>query len=192
MGFCLQDEVLQTPMTPVSVEALASLHNLIKQDTYILNRTSVQRLQKRVQKLADTAQISFVERVFFWEQNQFLINMNNETKVRRSTKSVVLGKAKVISFEDIEVARATRAAKEVIRGKGKRGRKRKSAALEADEPEPEPQVARAAKEAIDGRGKRGRKRKSAAQEADEPEPEPELARVIEAPNPWRAPVARMI
>ena len=34
------------------------------------------------------------------------------------------------------------AAKEVIRGRGKRGRKRKSAAQEADEPEPEPEVAR--------------------------------------------------
>jgi hypothetical protein len=44
-----------------------------------------------------------------------------------------------MSFEDIEVARAARAAKEVIKGKGKRGRKRKSAALEAGEPEPEPQ-----------------------------------------------------
>jgi hypothetical protein len=41
-----------------------------------------------------------------------------------------------MSFEDIEVARAARAAKEVIKGKGKRGRKRKSAAQEADEPEP--------------------------------------------------------
>ena len=64
-----------------------------------------------------------------------LTKMNNEAKVRRSTRSIVLGKAKVMSFEDIEVARAVRAAKEVI--KGKRGRKRKSAALEADEPEPE-------------------------------------------------------
>jgi hypothetical protein len=43
-----------------------------------------------------------------------------------------------------------------------------------------------------GSGKRGRKRKSAAQEADEPEPEPEVARVIEAPEPWRTPVAQMI
>jgi hypothetical protein len=121
-----------------------------------------------------------------------LIRMNNEAKVRRSTKSIVLGKAKVMSFEDIEVARAARAAKEVIKGKGKRGRKRKSAALEADEPEPEPEpeVAHAAKEAINGRGKRGRKRKSAAQEADEPEPE--VARIIDAPVPWRAPVAQMI
>jgi hypothetical protein len=147
-----------------------------------------------VQKLANAAQISFAERDLLHDRNQMLIRMNNEAKVRRSTRSVVLGKAKVMSFEDIEVARTARAAKEV-KGKGKRGWKRKSAALEADEPETEPEeaepeVARAAKEAINGRGKRGRKRKSAAQEAEEPEPE--VARMIDAPVPWRAPVARMI
>jgi hypothetical protein len=40
-----------------------------------------------------------------------------------------------MSFEEIEVARAVRAAKDVIKGKGKRGQKRKSAVVEADEPE---------------------------------------------------------
>ncbi|KAH8587508.1 hypothetical protein B0O99DRAFT_396786 [Bisporella sp. PMI_857] len=75
---------------------------------------------------------------------------------------------------------------EVIKGKGKCGRKRKSAALEADEQEPK--VACVAKDAMNDKGKRGQKRKSAAQEVDEPE----MARVIEAPKPWRAPVARMI
>ena len=110
-----------------------------------------------------------------------LTRMNNEAKVRRSTQSLILGKAKVMSFKDIEVARAARAAKEVIKGKGKRGRKRKSTAIEADDPEPdaepdsepdsEPEVARAAEEVINGRRKRGRKRKSSALEADEPEPE---------------------
>src|SRR5271170_6472850 len=160
----------------------------------MLNKASIQRLERHVQKLAHAAQISFAESALLHDQNQMLIRMNNEAKVRRSTRSIVLGKAKIMSFEDIEVARAARAAKEVIKGKGKRGRKRKSAALEADEPEieSEPEVARAAKQAINGRGKRGRKRKSAAQEEDEPEPDPEVARVIEAPEPWRAPVARMI
>jgi hypothetical protein len=91
--------------------------------------------------------------------------MNNEAKIRRSAKSAVLGKAKVMSYEDIEEERAKRAAKEVITDKRKGGRKRKSAAQEADEPdEPDP----------------------------EPEPEPEVARMIEAPEPWRAPVPRII
>jgi hypothetical protein len=149
-----------------------------------------------VQKLANAAQISFAERALH-DQNQMLTRMNNEAKVRRSTRSVVLGKAKVMSFEDIEVARAARAAKEVIKDKRNRGRKRKSATVEADEPEPdEPEVARAAEEVINGRGKRGRKRKIAAREVDEPElelePEPEVARVIDALVLWTALIARMI
>ena len=183
--------VPQTPVMPVSAEGLASLHNLIKQDAHTLDGTSIQRLERHVQKLANAAQISFAERALLHDQNQMLTRMNNEAKVRRSTRSVVLGKAKVMSFEDIEVARATRAAKDVIKGKGKRGRKRKSAAVEADEPEPEPdepEVARSAEEVINGGGKRGRKR--AAQEADEPEPE--VALMTDAPVPWRASVARMI
>ncbi|PMD31935.1 hypothetical protein L207DRAFT_548794 [Hyaloscypha variabilis F] len=122
---------------------------------------------------ADEIEISFAERALLYNQKQILTRMNNEAK------------AKVISFEDIEVARAARAAKEVIKGKGKRGLKRKGATVEADEPEPE--VARAAEEVINGKGKRGRKRKIAA---DEPEPEPEVA--LYTPVPWTAPVARMI
>lgn len=64
-----------------------------------------------------------------------LTRMNNEAKVRRSTSSVVLGKGKgkVMSFEDIVMARAVRAAKGAVKGTGKRGRKRKSVALEAAE-----------------------------------------------------------
>jgi hypothetical protein len=99
-----------------------------------------------------------------------------------------------MSFEDIEVARAARATKEVIKGKGKRGRKRKSTVIEADnpeldaeldsEPDSEPEVARTTEEVINGRGKRRRKRKSITPEADKPEPEPELepevARTIKA------------
>lgn len=129
------------------------------------------------------------------------MQVNNEAKTRRLTKPVVLGKgkAKVMSYEDIEEARATRAKKDATKGKGKRGRKRKSAALEADKPETEaePKMAHTAKEVIIGKRKRGRKRKSAVQDADEPEPEPEpepeqdVAETIDSLTPWRAPVARM-
>ena len=48
----------------------------------------------------------------------------NEAKVRRSTNPVVVGRAKVMSYENIEEARAKRAAKEeASAGKGKRSRK---------------------------------------------------------------------
>ena len=116
-------------------------------------------------------------------KKQLLTRMNNEAKVRRSTKSVVLGKAKVINYKDIEEAQIKRAAKGPTKGKGKRGRKRKSIELEADKPEPDepdepdpkPQVARAVKEAINNDGK------LAAQEADEPKLE--VALMISAPAP---------
>ncbi|KFZ24290.1 hypothetical protein V502_01230 [Pseudogymnoascus sp. VKM F-4520 (FW-2644)] len=180
VGSCLQDEVLNSPVTPVSAEALTSLHNLIKQD-----QSSTQRQQRHVQKLANAAQMSFAEVALLRDQKQSLITIANESKVRRSTKSIVVGKAKVMSYEDIVKARADRAAKDIMKGKGKRGRKRK--ALEACEQELEPEVAHAAKEVKNGNGKRSGKRKSAVPEADEPEPEPqpELARMT-------APVARMI
>jgi hypothetical protein len=195
VGSCYQDEVPQTPMTLVSAEGLTSLHNIIKQDSLTLTETSIPRLQRHVQKLANAAHMSFAHRALLDDENQLLTRMNNEAKVRRSTKSVVLGKAKVMSYEDIEEARTKRAAKDAAKGKGKRGRKRKSTTQEADESEAEaePEVAHAAKEVIMGKRKRGRKRKSAVQKAVEPEPAQEVARTIEAPEPapWRAPVARM-
>ena len=115
---------------------------MIKQDTYTLKDTCFPR-QRHVQKLANSGQRSGAYCALLDERNQFLTKINNEAKVRPSTKSVVLGKgkAKVMSFEDIEEARATRAAKDATKVRGKRGRKRKSAAQQADEPEPEPEVA---------------------------------------------------
>jgi hypothetical protein len=78
----------------------------------------------------------------------------------------VLGKAKVISYEDLIAKRAEREAKERNKAKGirKRGRKRKSPE-EAGGPEPKAKVARMSEAQVE---------------------EDEIA-----PEPWRAPVARM-
>ncbi|KAL2040388.1 hypothetical protein N7G274_006831 [Stereocaulon virgatum] len=117
--------------------------------------------QRHVQKLASAAQISFAKQTLFQDQNRILPKVNNEAKVRRSTRSVVLGKAKVMSYEDLEQARAKRAAKEkatVNKGKGKRGRKRKS-------PTPE--------------------------EGSSVSRDNELLEPMKAPAPWRALVTRM-
>ncbi|PVH90900.1 hypothetical protein DM02DRAFT_546905, partial [Periconia macrospinosa] len=102
------DNVLQTPTTPVSPKALTSLHHLINQDASALNEQSQQRLRKHVQKLANAAQISFAKCTLLQDQNQFLYKINSEANVRRSTRKVVLGKAKVMSFEDLEDARTNR------------------------------------------------------------------------------------
>jgi hypothetical protein len=47
-----------------------------------------------------------------------LTRMNNEAKVRRSTGLVVVGKAKVMSYEDIEEARKNRAAEDATKARG--------------------------------------------------------------------------
>ncbi|EOA82623.1 uncharacterized protein SETTUDRAFT_48320, partial [Exserohilum turcica Et28A] len=128
-----------TPVTPVTTEALTSLHNLITKDTHVLEKTSKDRLQRRIQKLASAAKVSFAEQALLKDRNHFLLQINREAKTRRSTKSVVLGKAKVMSFQDLEEARAKRAAKEqALAGKPKRGRKRKSDALEGSTVLPSP------------------------------------------------------
>ena len=146
VGFYSQDEVLQTPVTPVTpvtAEALTSLHNLIKQDTHSLDTTSKQRLQRHIQKLASAARISFTEYALLQDQNRFLFKVNNEAKVRRSTRSVILGKAKVMSYEDLSEARAKRTTKEkATASKGKRGRKCKSFAPETGSLKPRVKVAR--------------------------------------------------
>lgn len=107
-----------------------------------------------------------------------------------------------MSFKDIIAVQAARAAKDIVKGKGKRGRKRKSVLLDegkldldpelnpelelgpesepGSEPEletglePEPEMARIAKKARKSIGKRTRKRTSIANAHQlEPTPEPE-------------------
>lgn len=155
-----------TPVTPVTTEALTSLHNLIKQDANGLDEMSKQRLQRRVQKLTRAARVSFAECFLLQDHNRFLSKINGEAKARRSTRSVVLGKAKVMSYEDLEEARTKRAAKdEAAAGKIKSSRKRKGASS-----------------------------KSGATESNATEPQTEAARASKAPapEPWRAPAARMV
>lgn len=114
----------------MTAEALTSLRNLIEQDGHTLDETSKQRLQK----LANAAQVSFAECALL-DENRLLFQQNNEAKCRRSTKSTVVGKARVMSYEDIVEAKVKRSAKEAEKeaaaATGKRGRKRKSPALVA-------------------------------------------------------------
>ncbi|KAF2805783.1 uncharacterized protein BDZ99DRAFT_395314, partial [Mytilinidion resinicola] len=163
-----QDKVPQTPVTPVTAEGLTPIHKLIKQDAHRLNKISKQRLHRHVQKIASAAQISFAECALLQDQNRLLAKINGEAKVRRSTKSLILGKAKVMSFEDLGEARAKRDAKEkAIASKRKHGRKRKSPVpeeAEADPSAPEDKVMRMS--------------------------EVEPAKAVQGPS-WRAPVAKM-
>jgi len=178
VGSCSQCEMLQTPVTS---EGLTLLKNLIKQDADADDEVSKQRRERHLQKLANAAQISFTKNALLQDQTLFLIKINNKSKVRRSTTSVVLGKAKVMSYKDLKEARVKRAEKEAAKeakGKGKRGRKPKNGISKAED-------ASADKE------NRSRKRKSAALEADAPEPKAKKVRISEPSEPWKAPVAQI-
>jgi hypothetical protein len=100
-----------------------------------------------------------------------LAQINNEAKVRRSTKSDILGTARVMSYEDLVKAREERAEKDAAK-------EAKKAAQETDK--------------AAGKGKRGRKRKIAG---DAQEPEEKVPRVSDAqeagPSQRSAPVPRM-
>jgi hypothetical protein len=99
-----------TPVTLVNTEGLTSLHGLVKQDTSRLDEVSKQRLQRRVQKLASAAKISFAWQGLRQDHNRLLCKINNESKVRLATRAIILGKAKVMRNGNLEQARAKRAA----------------------------------------------------------------------------------
>jgi hypothetical protein len=101
------DEVPLTTVTPVTAEGLTWLTDLIKQDACaaVSDEASRQRLQRRVQKLASAAKISFAKQSLLQDHNRLLYKINSEAKVRRSTRSLVIGTAKVIEWEDLERAR---------------------------------------------------------------------------------------
>ncbi len=178
-----------TPVTPVTVEALTSLHSLIKQDICAaeFDDADKQRLKRRVGKLESAAKISFAKQSLLQDHNRLLYRINNEAKVRRSTRSLVVGTAKVMKYEDLTRVREERAATAKAaadKAKGKRGRKRKASEREADgavEDEAkgngDAQEADSSVSAVEGkRVKRTR--------VQGPGPEPER-------RPWRAPVAPM-
>ena len=133
---CPREEVLESPITLinlVTMDPLSSLYNLVKQDTCGLDEPRRQCLKRYIQKLASAAQMSFAKQTLLQAYKGLLFKHNNESKVCRSTRSVVLGKAKVMSCGDLQDARAKRAEKEkaiVDKAKVRCGRKRKSAVQE--------------------------------------------------------------
>ncbi|KAF2417700.1 hypothetical protein EJ08DRAFT_571392, partial [Tothia fuscella] len=171
-------EVLPTPVTPVSAEALTSLLDMIKQVPD--DETSRQHKCRLQQKITNAAHTSFARNALLQDRNQFLALINDEGRVRRSTKSEILGKARVMSYEDLERARVQRATKEEAKANGKAKRSSKPAITTPD-----------SEEAIATKGKRGRKRKSAALQADPSKTKAKVVRMGDEPQPLEAPLAQM-
>jgi hypothetical protein len=101
---------LPTPTTLVWSEGLTSLLDMILRMTN--DDSSNQRKERLQQKVSKAALTVFTKNALLGDQNGFLKEMNNEGKARRSTKSKILGRAKVITFEDLQIARAEDEAKE--------------------------------------------------------------------------------
>lgn len=126
-----------TPVTPVTTQGIASLQNtIIKQATQCLDQTIIASLQKSVQKMSKAAHLAFSKGILQRDQIQFLMKINDESKVRRSTKGHILGRrvekgeGAVMGWDQLEAARATRAehaAAAAAKSTGKRGGKRKGA-----------------------------------------------------------------
>ncbi|KAF2652558.1 DDE-domain-containing protein [Lophiostoma macrostomum CBS 122681] len=159
---CAEDVVPQTPATPVSSEGLMSLHNLImKQDARTLDETKRQDLLRHLQKYAKAAQ----------NHIRLLLKVNDEAKVRRSTKPLILGRAKVMGYNELKEAREKRAETEAAtraKGKGKR-----------DAAEPKPKAARVSEA------------RKLPVPADAHISGTLVAKDEAIPGPWRVPVARM-
>ncbi|KAL6154495.1 hypothetical protein ACJBU6_07751 [Exserohilum turcicum] len=191
VGSCTQDQVPQTPVTPITADAVASLHNLIKQDALALDDTSRQRLQRHVQKLTNATQLSFAERALLQENNQFLAEINNEAKTRRKTKPEILGVGRVVSYEDLQKARVERAVKDAEKAAKKAAKETKRAA----------KATPTTKEEDSNKRKRGRKRKGAALEHEASDKErqakfvqtsdTQVKEVENVPQPYRAPEVKM-
>ncbi|KAF9730283.1 transposase [Paraphaeosphaeria minitans] len=151
-----------TPLTPVTTEGLVSLQNIIvNKDAQDLDERSKCSLQNHLDRISKAAHLAFSRGILQRDQIKFLMQVNDEAKVRKATQSIVLakgkGEGKVMGFEDLEEARRKRAEQKALqeaKGKGKCGRKNKDS-LEDKEAEEERHEAGASSAA-----KRGRKRKA--------------------------------
>ena len=110
---CRQDVESQTSVTSVSTKTFMSLQNLIIQrNVHALDETSKQNLSRHLQKCIKAFQKFSAQNILQKNRIQFLITINNEIKIRRSTKSLMLRKTKIINYENLEKARTKRVVKD--------------------------------------------------------------------------------
>jgi hypothetical protein len=83
----------------------------------------------QIHKLANAAEKAFADRAILLNENLLLFEQNNERNTRKSIKATTVGKAKVMSYEDIVEAQRQRDVKEAMadkvprRGRGRPKRK---------------------------------------------------------------------
>jgi hypothetical protein len=90
----LPDEPLQTPVTS---EDLTSLRRKFEQNIHLLDGDS----QLYFRKLANAGERVITARDVLFKENHDLLKQNNESNTRSSISSTMVGKGKVMSYEDI-------------------------------------------------------------------------------------------
>jgi hypothetical protein len=82
-----------TPVTPVKTQGLALVQTImVNQATQCLNQRNISSLQKNIQKMSKAAHLAFSKGILQRDQIQFLLKINNESKVRGLTKGNILGR----------------------------------------------------------------------------------------------------
>jgi hypothetical protein len=117
---CLSCYTLETPKTS---DNLAAMRRHIE-ISLAGQKTLDAHTKLSIQKVVNAAENGFADRALLLEENSLLFEQNNEKAVRTSTKSTVVGTARVMSYEDIVEAQKKRDMREVKASLG-RGRPKK-------------------------------------------------------------------
>jgi hypothetical protein len=160
----------------VSAAGFAALQDtIIRGDACALDEVNKRNLERHVGKLAKAGQVSLARTALQEDHIRFLLKTNDEAKPRRSTRSIVLGTAKVMSYEDLAAARAKRVEQE--KKASARRQKLEEARAKRTEQEQNGKVSKSRKRTS------GRKRKVGSPKPRDPSTGSEASGASEEPGP---------
>lgn len=116
--------VEQPPKTPTTSDALTNLCHTIERA--VAKSDSLEPATRtRLRKLAKAAQSAFADRLIMLNENEELFQQNCEKVVRDLAKATIVGKAKIMKYEDLHEAKRMREQKELKKqtAKGRCGRR---------------------------------------------------------------------
>ncbi|PIA99514.1 hypothetical protein CB0940_02607 [Cercospora beticola] len=100
------DQTLRTPTT------VTSFHNVRRQLESKLDRQDEQS-RAYLRKITNAAEKVYADRALLFDENRLLFEQNNEKSMRGSTRATIVGRAKVMSYDDIVEAQRRRSEKEL-------------------------------------------------------------------------------
>jgi hypothetical protein len=117
--------------TPTTSEGITSLGKKLEEDIGDLDSP----VKRRFAKFHNAVQKSRADCALLRVENKNLFEQNNEKKIRVSTRSTVVGRAKIMTYDDILAARNKRAAEESgIAGRARKSAKRQKTGVKPPKP----------------------------------------------------------